>query len=142
MFKAPLAAELTEGEHRRLSRLVVGRQRPAQGGARVAGQAETEHQGGQLVEVNSDGGPRGAAGIGGWLRGERQAGQRADRGQHQRAGRASVVQGVRIAAALGGEPPDGHAGRGKPPEHRRDLGEEQSRLIRFGGETAHYAGRV
>ena len=118
------------------------RQRPAQGGARVAGQAETEHQGRQLVEVNSDGGPRGAAGVGGCLRGERQAGERADRGQHQRPGRASVVQGVRIAAALGSEPADGHAGRGKPPEHGRDLSEEQSRLIRFGRETAHYAGRV
>src|SRR5437764_14783956 len=39
-----MAAELAEREHRRLSCLPVRRQRPAQSRARVAGQAEAEHQ--------------------------------------------------------------------------------------------------
>ena len=104
-----MAAELAEREHRRLSRLAARRQHPAQRRTRVAGQAEAEHQRRQLVEVDADGGPGGAAGIGGSLRRERQAGQRADRRQRQRADRAPVVQGVRITAAFGGEPADGDA---------------------------------
>ena len=52
---------------------------------------------------------------------ERQARQRANRRQHQRADRAPVVQGVRVTAALGGEPAEGDAARGQPPQDRRDL---------------------
>ena len=73
-----MTAELTKGEYRRLSRLAARGQCPAQGRAGVAGQAEAERQRGQLVEVNPDGGPRGSAGVGAWIRRKRQAGQRTE----------------------------------------------------------------
>ena len=137
-----MAAELTEREHRWLSRLPARRQHGAQGRARVAGQAQAERQRRQLVEVNPDGSPCGATGVGGSLRRERQAGQRTDRRQHQRAGRVPVVQSVSVAAAFGGEPADGDAGRGQSQQDRRDLAEEPPRPLRFGGETARHSGRV
>src|SRR5262249_28871478 len=99
-----MTAKLTERKHSWLSHLTARRQRPPQGRARVAGQAEAECQRRQLIEVNPDDGPRGAAGVGSSLRRERQAPQRTDRRQHERADPASAVPGGSVAAALGGGP--------------------------------------
>jgi hypothetical protein len=72
----------------------------------VAGQAEAEHQRGEFVKVHPCGGPDRAAGLRADVGRKRQARQRADRGQCERPGRPAIIEGVRVAAAFGGEPPD------------------------------------
>src|SRR5262249_12531121 len=101
-----MTAKLTERKHRWLSHLTVRRPRPPRGRARVARRAAAAARRRPRTEGNPGDGPRGAAGVGIPLRRERQARQRTDRRQHERADRASVVQGVSVAAAFGGEPSD------------------------------------
>ena len=92
--------------------------------------------------MDSYGGPRGPAGISGSLSRERPPGQRADRRQDERADRAPVVQGVRVAAAFGGEPANGDASRGQVQQYGRHLAEDQPGLVWSGSEAAHHAGGV
>jgi hypothetical protein len=80
-----VAAQLPEGEHRRLSGFPVQRQHLAKGGAGVAEQAEAEHQRGEVVKVNAHEGPYRTARVRAHLSRERQAGQGADRGQGEAA---------------------------------------------------------
>jgi len=101
-----VAAQLPEGEHRRLSGFLVYRQHLAESGMAVAGQAEAEYQRGEVVKVNARAGPDCTAGVRAHVSREGQAGQRADRGYGQRPGRAAIIEGVRVAAAFGSESPD------------------------------------
>jgi len=104
-----MAAQLTKREHRRLTRFAICRQHSSDNRSRVARQADAEHQGRQIIEMNSDRGLGRAAGVGSSLRREWQAGERTDRRQHQRADRTPVVQGVGIAATLSSKPTYGDA---------------------------------
>ena len=72
--------------------------------------------------MDTHAGPRRSAGVRAHLSRERQAGQRADRGQGERPGRAPVVEGVRVTAAFGGEPPDRDSRRRQPSQRREDSG--------------------
>jgi PAS domain S-box-containing protein len=137
-----MAAQLPQGEHRWLPGFPLECQHLAEGGTRVAGQAEAEHERGEVVKVNSYAGPCCTAGVRAHLGRERQAGQRADCGQGERAARAPVIEGVRIAAALGGEPPDRDPPRRQPPQHRGNRGQQHQRRTGGRGEAAHDASRV
>ena len=137
-----VAAQLPEGEHHRLPCFPLQRQDLAQSGASVAGQTETEHQRGEFVKVNAHGGPHRAAGVRARVGRERQVCQRADRGQGERPCRAPVIEGVRVAAALGGEPPDRNVPRRQSSQHRRHLVKQHQCHIRRGGQAAHDTGRV
>ena len=137
-----MAAQLPEGEHRWLSGFLVQRQHLAQSGVAVAGQAEAEHQRGEVVKVNAHAGPDCTAGVRAHLSRERKAGQRADRGHGKRPGRAAVIEGVRVAAAFGGEPPDRYSPRRQSSQHRRHLVKQRQGLIRGRGQAAHDAGCV